>query len=333
MEPSYLKLYRSGELEHRANRLEAHLKSCDICPRRCHVNRLKNEQGFCHSGYLAMVSAICDHHGEEPVISGINGTGAVFFGNCNMRCVYCQNYEISQDPEHQNSKEVDSLSLARRLIYLQDNLGCHNISFISPSHFVPQMVRAVLEAIPLGLRIPIIYNTNAYDSVMTLQALENIVDVYLPDLKYASDVWASRFSHTSNYVMKSHQAILEMYRQVGDALILDDSGLVQRGLIVRHLILPNSLAGSRRSLTWLANNVSPRITMSIMSQYCPSYQASETPLLRRKISEEEYMNVIQMLDEVGLENGWIQKLDAADNYLPHFDGRAHPFTSSKSKFI
>ncbi len=329
MEPSYLELYRSGELESRAETLERQLASCDICPRECRVNRLKNERGFCHSGYLPIVSATCDHHGEEPVISGTNGTGAIFFGNCNMKCVYCQNYRISQDAEHQASMETDFHTLAERMVYLQDELGCHNISFVSPSHFVPQLVRAVLEAVPMGLRVPIVYNTNAYDSVASLEALDDIVDVYLPDLRYACDTWAAKFSHTSDYVTRARQAIVEMHRQVGDKLVLDDSGLVRRGLIIRHLVLPNGLAGSQESLTWLVHHISPKVTVSIMSQYYPMHLAPKVPQLSRKISASEYSEVLGLVNELGLENGWIQDMDAADNYLPHFERARHPFRPEK----
>jgi len=324
MEPTYLGLYLSGELKRRAEALEIRLASCDICPRECHVNRLENEHGFCHSGYLPIVSAVCDHHGEEPAISGSRGTGAIFFGNCNMRCVYCQNYQISQDPGHQSSKEIDFYALAQQMIHLQNELGCHNISFISPSHFVPQLVRAVLEAVPLGLRVPIVYNTNAYDSIASLQALEGIVDIYLPDLRYASDTYAAKFSHTADYVTRAREAILEMYRQAGD-LMLNDSGLAQKGLIVRHLILPNGLAGSRDSFTWLFKEVSPKVTVSIMSQYYPAHLAPQIPQLQRKISLPEYLDVLKLVDELGLENGWIQDMEAADNYLPHFDRDGNPF--------
>jgi putative pyruvate formate lyase activating enzyme len=325
LEPLYLELYCSGELERRVEALEARLASCDICPRECHVNRLKNERGFCHSGYLPIVSAICDHHGEEPAISGNKGTGAIFFSNCNMKCVYCQNYRISQSPQHEVSKETDFRNLARQMIYLQDNLGCHNISFVSPSHFVPQLVRAVWEAVPLGLRVPIVYNTNAYDSLESLRMLDGIVDIYLPDLRYASDIWAAEFSHTADYVTRARQAILEMYRQVGDELVLDDSGLAQRGLIVRHLILPNGLAGSRDSLTWLVHEISPRVTVSIMSQYRPTYLAQGISELQRKISPSEYSSVLEIVDELGFENGWIQEMDASESYLPHFESEGHPF--------
>lgn len=330
MEPSYLALYRSGELEHRAQALEARLASCDICPRECRVNRLENERGFCSSGYLPVVSNACDHHGEEPAISGTKGTGAVFFGNCNLRCLYCQNYQISQDRTHQQGKEMPFHALAERIIYLQNTLGCHNISFISPSHFIPQLVRAVLEAVPLSLRVPLVYNTNGYDSLDSLKELEGIIDIYLPDIKYASDKWARKFSQAPKYVALAHTAIKEMHRQVGD-LVVDEAGLAQRGLIVRHLILPNDLAGSRDSLSWLAHEISPTVTVSIMAQYYPTHRAPRAPLLSRRIAAKEYQAVLDLLDELGLENGWVQELDAAENYQPDFEREGHPFPQHTPK--
>ncbi len=324
MELGYLALYRSGELKRRAERLEARLASCDICPRECHVNRLEDKRGFCHSGYLPIVSAVCAHHGEEPAISGIKGSGTIFFGNCNMRCVYCQNYQISQDWRRQKSKEMDFPKLAQQMLYLQDELGCHNINFVSPSHFVPQLVRAVLEAVPLGLKVPLVYNSSGYDSVASLKELDGIISVYLPDLRYASDRWARKFSHARNYVAHARAAIKEMYRQVGE-LAVDESGVAQRGLIVRHLSLPSRIAGSEESLLWLAREISPTVTVSIMSQYYPSHKAKDKRLLSRTISEAEYEKVLRLLDEVGLENGWVQEMGAAENYLPDFEREGHPF--------
>jgi putative pyruvate formate lyase activating enzyme len=326
-EPGYVALYRSGELKRRAERLEARLASCDICPRECHVNRLENKRGFCHSGYLPIVSAVCAHHGEEPAISGSKGSGTVFFGNCNMRCVYCQNYQISQDSKKQKSREMDFRKLAENMLYLQDELGCHNINFVSPSHFVPQLVRAVLDAVPLGLRVPLVYNSSGYDSVASLRELDSIISVYLPDLRYASDRWARKFSHARNYVTHARAAIKEMYRQAGD-LVVGKDGVAQRGLIVRHLILPNGIAGSEESLTWLAREVSPTVTVSIMAQYYPSHKARDERLLSRTISQSEYEDVLSLLDEAGLENGWVQEMGAAENYLPDFHREGHPFSVS-----
>jgi len=327
VEPGYIALYQSGELERRAEALEARLGSCTLCPRECEVNRLEGERGFCHSAYLPVVATVCAHHGEEPVISGSRGSGAIFFGNCNMRCVYCQNYQISQDWARQKSKEMDCHTLAERMLYLQDELGCHNINFVSPSHFVPQLVRAVLEAVPMGLRLPLVYNTCSYDSIKSLIELDGIISIYLPDLRYASDKWARKFSQAPDYVAHARAAIREMYRQVGN-VVLNEAGLAQRGLIVRHLILPNGLAGSQDSLTWLVSEVSPTVTVSIMSQYFPSHRASRVPSLSRIISPSEYSEVIKLVDRLGLENGWLQEMGSPENYLPDFTQEDHPFDST-----
>ena len=324
-EPGYISLYQSGELKRRAEALEARLGSCDICPRECGVNRLEGERGFCHSARLPLVSAVCSHHGEEPAISGTKGSGAIFFGNCNMRCAYCQNYQISQDPEKQQSAEMDFHTLAERMLYLQDELGCHNINLVSPSHFVPQLVRAVLEAVPLGLRLPLLYNSSGYDSVKSLKPLEGIISIYLPDLRYASDEWAVKFSQAPDYVAHARAAIQEMYRQVGE-LVMDEAGLAEKGLIVRHLVLPNRLAGSRESLTWLADEVSPAVAVSIMSQYFPAHRALRTSSLSRTVSASEYSEVVELVQRLGLENGWLQEMGSADSYLPDFERKSDPFS-------
>jgi putative pyruvate formate lyase activating enzyme len=303
------------------------LASCDICPRECRVNRLRNEMGYCHSGRLPIVSAVCAHHGEEPAISGTRGSGTVFFGNCNMRCVYCQNYQISQDWRKQKSKEMDCRTLAKMMLYLQDELGCHNINFVSPSHVVPQLMRAVVEAVPGGLRVPLVYNSSGYDCVATLKELDGVISIYLPDLRYASDKWARKFSAGSGYVERAREAIKEMYRQVGD-LVVDEAGVAQRGLIVRHLILPNGLAGSEESLTWLVREVSPTVTVSIMSQYMPMHRAPRIPLLARKITVAEHEKVLRLLNDLGIENGWVQEMGSAEEYLPDFEREGHPFRAA-----
>jgi putative pyruvate formate lyase activating enzyme len=324
LEPGYLALYRSGELAQRAEALAARLAECDICPRECGVNRLAGELGFCHSGHNPIVSAVCAHHGEEPALSGTKGSGAIFLGNCNMRCVYCQNHQISQDRRAQRSKETDVHTLARHMLYLQNELGCHNVNFVSPSHFVPQIARAVLEAVPMGLRVPLVYNTGGYDSLKTLELLDGIIDIYLPDLRYASDKWARKFSRARDYVTHNRAAIQEMYRQVGD-LVLDGDGVAVKGLIVRHLILPNGIAGSRESLTWLAKEVSPTATVSIMSQYYPTHRAKQIPLLSRTITLSEYSEVVELVNSLGLENGWLQEMGAEETYQPDFTRDGHPF--------
>ena len=193
-EPGYVALYRSGELARRAERLEARLAACDICPRECGADRLRGEVGHCNSGCLPIVSSVGAHHGEEPVLSGGRGSGTIFFGNCNLRCVYCQNHQISQAPEMQRYYEVGTGTLAERMLYLQDGLHCHNINLVTPSHFVPQILKAVLEAVPLGLRRPLVYNTSSYDSVRTLGELDGVIDIYLADLRYASNEMGRRYS-------------------------------------------------------------------------------------------------------------------------------------------
>jgi putative pyruvate formate lyase activating enzyme len=215
------------------------------------------------------------------------------------------------------------------MLHLQNGLGCHNINFVSPSHFVPQLVRAVLEAVPMGLRVPLVYNTSGYDSVASLRELDGVISVYLPDLRYASDSRAKKLSGAPDYVAQSHQAIKEMYRQVGD-LVVDESGIAQKGLIVRHLILPNGLAGSEESLTWLAREISPAVTVSIMSQYKPMHRALRIPQLSRTISVEEYDTVLQLLTDLRLENGWVQEMGAAEEYLPDFEREGHPFSPARA---
>jgi putative pyruvate formate lyase activating enzyme len=246
-EPGYLSLFASGELARRAEMLESRLAACDICPRACGVNRLAGERGFCNTALLPAVSSAVAHHGEEPVLSGINGSGTIFFGNCNLQCVFCQNYQISQDPAAQRKNEIPVSSLAEKMLYLQDTLNCHNINLVSPTHVVPQIIRALLEAIPEGLRLPLVYNTGSYDSLETVRALDGIVDIYLPDIKYSSNEAAFNYSRAQDYVERSRAAIREMYRQVGN-LVTDDEDIAVRGMIVRHLILPNRLAGSLESL-------------------------------------------------------------------------------------
>ena len=322
--PQYIELYESGELERRVERLEARLENCDICPRRCGANRLANEIGSCNAGKLVAVASVCAHHGEEPALSGTRGSGAIFFGNCNLRCVYCQNSQISQDPERQRSNQVTPSRLANRMLYVQNELNCHNINLVSPSHYVPQIMRAIYEAVPKGLTLPIVYNTNAYDEVETLQELEGIVSVYLPDLKYADNTVAARLSDVPHYVPTARAAIKEMYRQVGE-MELDDDDIASKGLIIRHLILPNDLAGSEASMKWIANELSLSVPVSIMAQYSPRHHAPEMPMLARNITAAEYRRVINLLDVLGMENGWLQDDSSQEYYLPDFSREGHPF--------
>ena len=322
---SYLALQRTGELERRAQALVRRLSSCDICPLRCGVDRAQGALGYCRSPRQPVVASACAHRGEEPPVSGSRGSGTIFFANCNLRCVFCQNHQISQDPGAFVSRASSAEDLARTMLRLQDGEHCHNINLVSPSHFVPQILEALCLAVPLGLRLPLVYNTNAYDLVETLRLLDGIVDIYLPDLKYASAPVAARLSGAVDYVAVARAAIAEMYRQVGGALALDDDGVVARGLIVRHLVLPGGLAGSADSLGWLAAEVGSDITLSLMSQYYPAHRAHEFSVLSRRVQPREYHAVVARAQALGFDHIWAQDAGASSHYRPDFEREGHPF--------
>jgi putative pyruvate formate lyase activating enzyme len=328
-EPGYLALYKSGELERRKRALQARLAACDICPRECGVDRLNGKLGQCNSGFLPIVSSYCAHRGEEPALAGSRGSGTIFFGNCNMRCVYCQNFQISQSPEIQRNNEVSIEVLAERMLYLQDELNCHNINLVTPSHFVPQIISAVLEAVPKGLHLPLVYNTSSYDSLKTLEELDGIISIYLADIRYASNEMGRKYSRARNYVDHARAAIIEMQRQVGD-LIVDEDGIAQKGLIVRHLLFPNGIAGSAASLNWLIKEVSPQVAVSIMSQYYPTHRAYKYGELNRKITAEEYKEVVDLVEKLDIENGWLQGMESTESYRPDFLDK-EPFSEKKGR--
>jgi putative pyruvate formate lyase activating enzyme len=322
--PSYIALHRSGELARRVERLEAMLASCRICPHNCGNNRLKGEIARCYAGYLPIVSAYAPHMGEEPALVGSNGVGNIFFGNCNLRCLYCQNHLISQNYREERKNEVSISRLAQMMLELQQ-LGCHQIGFVSPTHFVPQIVRAVDRAARDGLHVPLIYNTNAYDTPEVLHLLEDVIDIYLPDLKYNDDDLGVRYSKVSEYSRHARAAIVEMHRQVGTELILGEDGLVRRGLIIRHLVLPNDIAGSAGSLRWVRDTLGRHATLSIMAQYFPTHKAVTTPLLDRKLRQSEYDRVLSLLDRLGMDHGWVQEFESSEYYRPEFEDRLRPF--------
>lgn len=329
--PSYLALYESGELHNRVAALEAMLQSCVICPHDCGNNRLKDEIARCYSGYLPVVSSYTPHFGEEPALVGTHGVGNIFFGNCNLRCVYCQNYLISQNWREERKNEVSFERLAEMMLELQ-NKGCHEIGFVSPTHFVPQIVRSVEIAAGMGLRAPLIYNTNAYDSVDVLRLLDGIIDIYLPDLKYMEEDMGYEYSKIKEYPKHAKAAIQEMHRQVGSELLIGEDGLVKRGLIIRHLVLPNDIANSKDALKWVDGTLGKNTTMSIMAQYFPTHKALEMPLLDRKIRQGEYDRVLAALDARGLENGWAQEFEASEYYKPEFEDRDRPFKGGSDNF-
>jgi len=322
--PSYVYLYETGELEKRVELLDSMLKSCSICPLVCGVNRKAGEIARCYSRYLPIVSSYTPHFGEEPPLTGTKGAGNIFFGNCNLRCVYCQNYQISQNYKEEIKNEVTFDRLADIMLELQEQ-GCHNIGLVSPTHFVPQIVKAIYIATGRGLRLPIVYNTNAYDSVDVLRLLDGIIDIYLPDLKYSDEAIGYQYSKVRSYPQIAKAAIKEMHRQVGNKLVFDDDGLLKRGLIIRHLVLPNDIAGSEETLKWIADELGNDITVSIMSQYYPTNKAGSIALLSRQIRESEYEKVLELVDKFGFKNGWIQEYESQEHYRPDFSDRVAPF--------
>ena len=327
-EPCYLRLMQTGELRHRVEALEALLERCTVCPLDCGNNRMKDELARCYSGRLPIVSSYTAHFGEEPPLVGTRGAGNIFFGNCNLRCVYCQNYQISQTHKEQIKNEVTHERLAEMMLELQAR-GCHNINFVSPTHFAPQMARAILIAAGKGLRLPIVYNTNAYDSVDVLKLLDGIVDVYLPDLKYAGDTEGFVYSKVRSYALVSRAAIAEMFRQTGDELVYGKEDLLKRGLVIRLLVLPNDVGGLRESLQWIREELSPRVAVSLMAQYYPTNVAGTNQrytLLSRRLRETEWLRAVSALDEMGLQEGWMQDYDgAAFYYRPDFNDSETPF--------
>ncbi len=295
-EPAYLKLCRSGELADRARQALRRLEKCDLCARYCRVNRRLTIMGaVCRTGEQAVVHSFGPHHGEEDVLRGWNGSGTIFFSWCNLRCVFCQNWEIS----HKGiGRKMTAEETAAMMLQLQEQ-GCHNINFVSPSHVVAQILAAVEIAAKSGLRLPLVYNTGGYDSLEALALLDGIIDIYMPDMKYGDSSVARKYSKAPNYVEVNCAAVKEMHRQVGD-LALDRRGLAQRGLLVRHLILPEDLASSERVLDFIAQEISHNTYVNLMDQYRPCYRADEYPELNRKITMGEYAAVLEMARRFGL---------------------------------
>lgn len=324
--PSYIKLLQNGELKMRAEKAYANLSSCTSCPRDCKVDRINDEYGICTSGHLPIVSSYTPHFGEEPVLSGTKGAGNIFFGNCNLKCIYCQNFEISQNPKIERSHQVSHEGLADIMIELQ-NKECHNIGLVSPTHFSATILKSIYLAAKKGLHLPIIYNTNGYDSVEMLKLYDGVIDIYLPDFKYGNSEYAKTYSLVDNYFEKTKEAIKEMYRQVGDELVYDGD-VVVRGLIIRHLILPNDLSDSEKVFKFIAEELSPKVHISLMSQYYPTNKAYKDILIDRVVRSSEYERAILLMEKYGLHNGWVQEMESAHNYKPHFnENRVNPFNN------
>lgn len=292
---SYLELLREGTLAEKAALLERRLACCDLCPRECGVNRLEDEIGTCGIGRSAWVSSYGPHHGEEEPLRGVSGSGTIFFSGCNLSCVYCQNADIS----HQRvGYPVSPGELAEIMLEVQ-RMGCHNINLVSPTHVAAQIALALALAAEKGLTLPLVYNTGGYDSHSTLLTLEGMIDIYLPDMKYSEEQVGARFSGVEDYPRRNRTAVLEMYRQVGD-LLLDENGIALRGLLIRHLILPHDLAGSKQTLAFIAQELSPTTYLNLMDQYRPAYQAGRYPELARRITPAEYHEVLREAEKLGL---------------------------------
>jgi len=294
---SYVPLVRSGHLEDRVRRLDALLTDCAVCPRSCRVDR-RVELGSCATGTEAIVASWHPHFGEEPAISCRRGSGTVFLANCNLSCVFCQNHDISQRPRDFADTNSSAEELAAIFLDLQDQ-GCHNINWVSPSHQVPQLVRALAVAARRGLSIPVVYNSNAYDSVEVLRLLDGVVDIYMPDLKYADPDVGCRLSGIEDYPQRAREALTEMFRQVGDAWELGPEAELRRGLLVRMLVLPDNLAGIEDSLEWIAGSLSTRVSISLLAQYHPAHRAARNLDLRdldRRISNTEWRRAIAALE-------------------------------------
>jgi len=292
---AYLELYHSGKLAERVEAAKALLHNCQVCPQHCGVDRVAGEMGKCHTGRLAAVSSCGPHFGEEAPLVGRHGSGTIFFTNCNLKCLFCQNYSISQLGD---GDEVSKEELARMMLALQVR-GCHNINFVSPTHVVPQILEALEIAINLGLMLPLVYNSGGYDSVETLDILNGIVDIYMPDMKYSNERTAEELSGIRNYPDINRAAIREMHRQVGD-LLTDEDGIATRGLLIRHLVLPNNLAGTKETMKFIAEEISQNSYVNIMAQYHPCYKAFQIPQLSRPPSEQEVIEAVKFAREAGL---------------------------------
>ena len=293
------------------------LSKCEICPRRCKINRLDKQLGNCKATDKIEISLASVHMFEEPCISKKNGSGTIFFSHCNLHCIFCQNYEISQEPDgiNKKTKEITIEELADIMLFLQDK-KVNNINLVTPTMYAYQIKEAIKIAKRKGLKIPIIYNTNSYENVETLKQLEGLIDVYLPDLKYYSNEIAEKYSKAPNYFDIATKAILEMIRQVGKPEF-DENGIIKKGVMIRHLILPNHIQNSKNILKWIKDNAPDEIYINVMAQYFPTYKAKEDPLLNRKISKKEYKRIEEYFYLLDFKNGYIQELgEHEEEYVP-----------------
>ncbi len=307
MLPAYLERLSFQELKQRADELRELLRECVVCPRRCRARRTAGRIGVCRSTDEVIVSQVSAHFGEEPPLVGWGGSGTIFFSRCNLWCLFCQNYDISHWDMGQPVSKTD---LAEAMLSLQSATpnGCHNINLVTPTHFVPQIVEALVLAVERGLRIPLVYNCSGYESVETLRLLDGIIDIYMPDVKYSDNACARKYSGVKDYWDVARPALQEMHRQVGD-LELNQNGIARRGLLVRHLVLPNGLAGSRAVIDFIANEISRDTYINIMDQYRPAFRASRYPELDRPITLAEFDEVVNYAQRRGLHRGFENRID------------------------
>ncbi|MDO9308069.1 MAG: radical SAM protein [Deltaproteobacteria bacterium] len=295
-------LYQSGELLQRVREAYRRLAACDLCPHDCGVNRVAGEVGICGAGLKPKIASANVHHGEEPPISGSRGSGTIFLSGCSLKCVFCQNFPISQ---LSNGEEISTGELATRMLGLQRR-RVHNINLVTPTHYLPQILAALWLAVPQGFDLPLVWNSSGYEKVDALQLLDGVVSVYLPDMKYCDDSQSVEISSAPGYRGINREAVTEMLRQVGH-LSTDINGIAEHGLIIRHLVLPGGRAGSVDTLRWIADNLGLETHIALMNQYFPAHVAHRVPGLDRKITSEEYDQAVEILEECGLENGWVQE--------------------------
>ena len=293
--PAYRKTLQNGELKEKASALTGLLLNCDICPRKCGVDRIAGEVGICGVGERFWISSYGPHQGEEDPLRGVNGSGTIFFSGCNLNCIYCQNADISQKL---TGVELSNRELADLMLELQ-GMACHNINLVSPTHVVPQIVESIFLAAMDGLTLPIVYNSGGYDSLQTLHYLNGIIDIYMPDMKYSDEKVGRDFSDIPSYPAVNQAAVLEMHRQVGNLKISDD-GVAERGLLIRHLVLPNGLAGSKQVLRFIAEKISVDTYLNIMDQYRPAHLAYRKIDINRRITRAEYMDIIHYAENLGM---------------------------------
>jgi putative pyruvate formate lyase activating enzyme len=303
---------RSNSIKRASYLLKDSLGRCRICPRRCNVNRIAGEKGYCRAGSRAVVYSYAPHHGEEPPISGRTGSGTIFFSFCNMKCAYCQNYRFSQMDK---GREVSAEGLADVMISLQ-GAGCHNINLVNPTHFVPQIISAIESANSRGLRIPIVYNTSGYELADTLKIMEGVMDIYLPDMRYSDNAAAKKYSDAHDYVEHNRESIKEMNRQVG-TLVMDENGVALSGLLIRLLVLPDGISGLSATFNFIKEAIGKDTYLSIMSQYYPTFKAHDYDAISRKITPEEYKIVVDEALLLRLNNAWVQEMPSFD---PRFFG-------------